>query len=152
MRPDTLQNQQRVVARSKLMLDTSLHTKVVRDKLRATLDILKGDKWIKEDHDVIAHFLTSVFEHTKDQLQLTHQFGPTSKIEFVLCVPVNWSQKACRLMQTAMETAIRKSGIYNLPTDSVDNLFIVSEPEAAATAVLVSTKDIRVGRNHPKSA
>jgi hypothetical protein len=147
VRPDSELNLQGLVTKSKLLLDTSQHTEDIREELSITLDKLRRDRMIKEDHDVIAHFLTRLFEHTGYQLRASHRFDAATRIEFVLCVPVTWSRKACRIMQTAMTTAIRSSRIYRLPTNNVDNLFIVSEPEAAATAVLAGKRDVRVGRS-----
>jgi hypothetical protein len=48
-------------------------------------------------------------------------------------------------MQIAMATAIGKSGFGKVDDGSVDNLFIVSEPEAAAACVLAdSTQRVKV--------
>jgi len=47
-------------------------------------------------------------------------------------------------MQTAMATGIEKSGFGTVQSGSIDNLFIVSEPEAAASCVLEGATDIMV--------
>jgi hypothetical protein len=48
-------------------------------------------------------------------------------------------------MQIAMATAISRSGLGKVDSGSVDNLFIVSEPEAAAACVLAdSTQRVKV--------
>jgi hypothetical protein len=49
-------------------------------------------------------------------------------------------------MQKNMERAIRESGFGSVENDSVDNLFIVSEPEAAAAYVLASTTAVLVSQ------
>lgn len=45
-----------------------------------------------------------------------------------------------------MERAIRESGFGSVENDSVDNLFIVSEPEAAAAYMLASTTAVLVSQ------
>ena len=142
--PDSNRNQNRRVARSKLLLDSSHHTEDVRDELRPTLRRLKIRKLIKNDEDVIADYLEHLFRHTKEQLATYHGFSDSCPLEFVLCVPAMWTQKACRTMQTAMETAVRKSEF-----GSVEDLFIVSEPEAASAYVLAYTNEIQVCEYHP---
>ena len=134
--PDTNRAKSRRIARSKLLLDESPLTASVRTDLRPSLNQLKRLKLIKNESDIIADFLEHLFRHTKAQLIMSHGFHDDCTIEFVLCVPAMWTQKACRTMQTAMAVAISRSGFGNLHNGSVDNLFIVSEPEAAAACVL----------------
>jgi hypothetical protein len=50
-------------------------------------------------------------------------------------------------MQKNMERAISESGFGSVENDSVDNLFIVSEPEAAAAYVLASTNVVLVSQS-----
>jgi hypothetical protein len=150
MRSDTLSlSQFQHLERFKLMLDETANTRVIRDKLRPTLDQLKHWGMIKEDHDVISDYLTRLFRHTKEQLKAGDiGFTDACPVEHVLCVPNAWSSKACRIMQKAMESAIRQSGL-----GSLDNLFIISEPEAAATYVLYdnSRVNVHVRVYHPHS-
>ena len=134
--PDTNRAKSRRIARSKLLLDESALTASVRADLKPSLDQLKRLKLIKDESDIIADFLEHLFRHTKAQLTMSHGFHDKCSIEFVLCVPAMWTQKACRTMQTVMAAAISRSGFGNLHSGSVDNLFIVSEPEAAAACVL----------------
>lgn len=142
--PDIDRDQSRRIARSKLLLDTSPRTKRIRDDLRGTLKDLKDRGLIKQDADVIADFLEHLFKHTKDRLETSYNFHAGCPVEFVLCVPAIWTQKACRTMQTAMAVAISRSGFGNLDSGSVDNLFIVSEPEAAAARVLAGPNALLV--------
>jgi hypothetical protein len=137
--PDSNRAQTRRIARSKLLLDTSPYTAAIRAQLKPSLDQLKKLKVIKEDTDVIADFLEHLFQHTKAQLTRSHGFHNACSIEFVLCVPAIWTQKACRVMQTAMATAISRTGFGKVDSGSIDNLFIVSEPEAAAACVLAES-------------
>jgi hypothetical protein len=137
--PGMSRTQFRRVARSKLMLDESPKTQRVRDKLRPILNQLKRRKIIKKDEDVIADYLSQLFLHTKNQLTHNHNLTESETVEHVLCVPNIWSSKACRTMQKSMETAIHRSGL-----GSLNNLFIVAEPEAAATFVLHHNINIRI--------
>ncbi len=121
------------------MLDDSPDTQKVRDKLRPILNQLKRSGIIKKDEDVIADYLSRLFLHTKEQLILNHGFTDSDSVEHVLCVPNIWSSKACRTMQQAMEIAIRRSEL-----GSLENLFIVAEPEAAATYVLHNNINFRI--------
>jgi hypothetical protein len=139
--PDMNRAQSRRIAKSKLLLDASPQTAEIRTKLNTTLQVLKKMKVIKEDNDVIADFLEHLFRHTKQQLARSHGFHVACSVEFVLCVPAIWTRKACRIMQTAMATAISRSGFGAVDSGSVDNLFIVSEPEAAAAYVLEADTD-----------
>lgn len=136
--PGVNRSQFKRIARSKLMLDDSEKTQKVRDKLRPILNQLKRRGIITKDEDVIADYLSRLFLHAKEEL-LKHGFSDSDSVEHVLCVPNVWSSRACRTMQRAMETAICRSGL-----GSLDNLFIVAEPEAAATFVLHNNINFRI--------
>jgi hypothetical protein len=142
--PDTNRNQNRRMSRFKLLLDESDLTQKVRDDLEPNWKELTRRKIIKHKEDVIAHYLKYLFSHAKEELIKGHGFSDACPVEFVLCVPPIWTPKACRIMQTNMEKAIRASEFGSVENDSVDNLFIVSEPEAAAAYVLASTTAVLV--------
>lgn len=144
--PDTNRNQNRRMSRFKLLLDESDLTHEVRVDLEPNWKELKRKKIIKYKEDVIADYLKYLFSHAKDELIKGHDFSDDCPVEFVLCVPPIWTPKASRIMQTNMERAIRESGFGSVENDSVDNLFIVSEPEAAAAYVLASTTAVLVSR------
>ena len=137
-------NRNRLITRSKLLLDASEHTDEVRRQLRPILDRLRRKNLIKKDEDVIAHYLMHLFRHVKEQLTRFHGFTMTCQVEFVLCVPAMWTPQASRTMQTVMETAISRSGFGSVDKGSVDNLFIVSEPEAASVQVLADNEVAKV--------
>ncbi len=63
-----------------------------------------------------------------------------------MCVPAIWEQAACRGMQTAMATALKQAQFtrVRVENNSIENLFIVSEPEAAAAYVLAMESVIQV--------
>jgi hypothetical protein len=119
------------IARSKLWLDKSHHTASIRNELDPILRRLKRRKIIKENEDVIADYLARLFMHTKAQLKEEGVISEVTPIEHVLTVPAIWTADACRKMQKAMATAIEQAKF-----GAVENLFLVSEPEAAATYVL----------------
>ena len=138
----------RRLTRFKLMLDeNNLETKDVRADLSVILKNLKKSKTIKQDTDVVGDYLEQLFKHTKEELRKLKEYNESTFIELVLCVPAVWPSKACRVMQAAMNTAARRSEFGNLVDGSLDNLFIISEPEAAAACVLAEEyNDIYVGK------
>jgi hypothetical protein len=143
---DTNRNQNRSMSRFKLLLGESNLTRQVRLDLESNIKELKRKKIIKEKEDVITDYLKYLLSHVKNELIRDHGFSNACPVEFVLCVPPIWTPNASRIMQKCLEIAIRKSGFGSVENDSVDNLFIVSEPEAAATYVLASTTTVLVSR------
>ena len=137
----------RLISRFKLLLDNSNYTKKIRDHLTPTIESLRRRKIIEKEENLIADYLTSLFRHVKEELSEEHEFTDDCAIEFVLCVPAIWAQKACRTMQSAMGSAMFKSGFRGSENGIVENLFIVSEPEAAAAYVLENNHEIKVD-NH----
>jgi hypothetical protein len=131
MAPDLDKTQYNCITRSKLLLDVSDQTKQIRQDLRPILKNLKRRRCIQSDEDVISQYLEKLFKHSKNELLKLGWDPERQFVEHVLCVPVIWSANACRKMQRAMEVAIRKSSF-----GSVQDLFLVSEPEAAAAYVL----------------
>ncbi|KAF2424215.1 hypothetical protein EJ08DRAFT_595282 [Tothia fuscella] len=124
------------ILRAKLLLDHESHTQEQRDKLTPTLQYLRRKKLIKRNEDVITDFLACLLRHTKEKLEELHSFSVDEcDVEVVMCVPVIWNNKACRTMQWAMGSALQAAG-FRTENDFVSDLFIVSEPEAAATFVL----------------
>lgn len=138
--PDMDPNQFDRVARSKLLLDTKAYTQEVRDELRPVIQRLRRRRIINEDGDVIADYLTQLFIHAKKQIMDVLEMPETTSVEHVLCVPIIWSSKALRTMQSAMKCAIQNSGLGGM-----ENLFLVSEPEAAAAYVLGQSDEVDPG-------
>ncbi|KAI0452302.1 hypothetical protein F5B21DRAFT_527159 [Xylaria acuta] len=134
------------LSRFKLLLDNSSKTQTVRDDLHGTLDSLKRRRIISKPLQVIADFLTHLLRHTRSEL-LEKGYDDSWKTEMVLCVPAIWSQKACRDMQTAMAIGMdrAKFGGVDVQNNSIENLFIVSEPEAAAAYALARDRSIQPG-------
>ncbi|KAL2141237.1 hypothetical protein VTI28DRAFT_2650 [Corynascus sepedonium] len=134
------------LARFKLLLDNTSRTEAIRNELNITLQELKRRRIIRDPRDVIVDFLTCLLRHAKAELE-NAGFDDSYKLETILCVPAIWSQKACRDMQTAMAKAMGQAGFpgVDIQNNNIDNLFIVSEPEAAAAFVLANSRDIEPG-------
>lgn len=97
--PDTNRNQNRCMARFKLLLDEGDLTRRIRLDLEPNCKELKRKKIIKDKEDVIADYLKYLFSHAKDELIKRHDFSDACPVEFVLCVPPIWTPKASRIMQ-----------------------------------------------------
>lgn len=141
---DTHRDQSRCISRSKLLLDNSVHTRHIRSQLSKTVKDLRGRALIRDESDIIADFLSHLLSHTKSQMATQYQYNSDCSVEFVLCIPAMWTEKACRTMQNAMTRALRESGFIENSNQDVDNLFIITEPEAASTHVLDKLGDIMV--------
>jgi hypothetical protein len=133
------------LSRFKLLLDDSPRTAAIRADLGRTLSELKMKRIIQKPLDVIVDFLTSLMRHAKSEIERAG-FDDSYKTEIVLCVPAIWTQKALRDMQGALAKAMALAGFPGVDpdTNTIDSLFIVSEPEAAAAFVLTNERDISV--------
>ncbi|KAF2258275.1 hypothetical protein CC78DRAFT_621938 [Lojkania enalia] len=131
----------RRIQRFKILLDSNKETNSVREDLAPVIKNLIKNKLIKREEDIFAHYLTHLLLHTKQKLQELEQLDQDVRIEFVISVPAKWSSKACRIMQKAMREAVRGAGLGDQASKSVSNLFVISEPEAAATCVLAENGD-----------
>ena len=137
------------IARPKLILDHSLLTADIRADLHNGIKILKEKRCIRKDIDVITDFLTRLLQHTKFYLMNYHNFDESMPVEFVICVPVAWEQPACRKMQMAVTQAVQRANFSQLSNSSIQNMFMISEPEAAASCVLSGPNNIDVSsRSH----
>jgi hypothetical protein len=94
--------------------------------------------------DPITDFLVPVLRHSRRQLIKHEGLIDQCSISFVLTVPLIWDATSLRILQTAMEVAIRETKFGNLSHGSVGDLFIISEPEAAATYLLGGSDDMLV--------
>ena len=128
-----------IVKLIKVHLDEdSEHTKDLRTELGQQVERLQSHGFVRDRDHIISDYLTRLLRHTKSMLDRNEGLCPNSKIDYVLCVPVSWSETACRVMHNAMARAIRSSGLGRLQHDIIVDLFIVSEPEAAAQYALAS--------------
>lgn len=126
------------VARFKLLLDEEEGERVqdLRQRALADLKVLRSAHLAQDAGDLIADYLEQLFKHAKDQLLNFHGLQENDDIEYVLCVPTMWTEKACRVMQNAMARAIERSQLGRLEDGCIKDLFIVAEPEAAAAFAL----------------
>ncbi|KAF5697397.1 Hsp70 chaperone protein [Fusarium globosum] len=146
-RPSTHSNTtNQPLSRFKLLLDNSEMTQSVRRDVSQTINTLKRRHVIQGPLHVIADFLTYLLEHTRSQLR-RQGFDDSYEKEMVLCVPAIWTQKACRDMQACLAAAMKRANFTraDLQNKSIDNLFIVSEPEAAAAHMLSTSAEIKSG-------
>ncbi|KAF1849715.1 uncharacterized protein K460DRAFT_360566 [Cucurbitaria berberidis CBS 394.84] len=130
----------RPLRRFKLNLDRKEETEDVRTDLRMILKSLTRRKIIKSPTDIYAHYLTHLLRHTKEQLLLSNELKPEMFVQFVLCVPAKWPMNACRIMQNALEEAVQESGLAERANCSLHDLFLISEPEAAAECILAEAR------------
>ncbi|KAM0098015.1 hypothetical protein ACP6JE_007454 [Aspergillus fumigatus] len=133
------------ITRSKLLLDKTDYTRELREQLQATAENLAELGIINDSMDLIVDFLSHLLAHTKAQLISLHMFNDNDSVEWVLCVPVVWRRRAVRKMQDALIEASRRSLFGRTISNSVENLYIVSKPEAAAAHVLASTREVKAG-------
>ncbi|KAH1348934.1 hypothetical protein KXX14_002897 [Aspergillus fumigatus] len=133
------------ITRSKLLLDKTDYTRELREQLQATAENLTELGIINDSMDLIVDFSSHLLAHTKAQLISLHMFNDNDSVEWVLCVPVVWRRRAVRKMQDALIEASRRSLFGRTISNSVENLYIVSEPEAAAAHVLASTREVKAG-------
>ncbi|KAH7385873.1 hypothetical protein BKA66DRAFT_548581 [Pyrenochaeta sp. MPI-SDFR-AT-0127] len=126
----------RPLTRFKLNLDQKSETDEVRTDVKSILKTLIKERVIRNDTDIYAHYLTHLLKHTKEQLILSNDFHPHMLIQLVLCVPAKWPVRACRIMQAALEVAVVEADLGGPNNDSLHNIFMISEPEAAAECIL----------------
>ncbi|KAL9573472.1 hypothetical protein ACKAV7_002016 [Fusarium commune] len=122
------------LSRFKLLLDDSTETEVIRSELNATLKTLKKNGVVTGYQGVIADFLSYLLDHVRSQLR---DYDESWQREMVLCVPAIWKPKACRKMQTCLAVAMKRAKFpgVDIVNNSIERLFITSEPEDAAEFV-----------------
>ncbi|KAI9696318.1 MAG: hypothetical protein M1820_008160 [Bogoriella megaspora] len=113
--------------------------KEVQQELRKQVRRLQDLRAVRSLNDILVDYLVRLLHHAKLILRRNEGLTSDTTIDYVLCVPVSWSPIASQIMHNAMASAVRKSGLGRLLEDTViADLFIVSEPEAAAQFVLAS--------------
>jgi hypothetical protein len=130
----------RPLTRFKLNLDPKKETDDECTDIKTILKALKRNKIIKNDMDVYTHYLTHLLKHTQEQLLISNELHPDMLIQFVLCVPAKWPVSGCRTMQLAFEQAVKVVGLGERADRSVHNMFMISEPEAAAECILAEAR------------
>ncbi|CCD54394.1 hypothetical protein BofuT4_P124420.1 [Botrytis cinerea T4] len=155
---NSTRSQRRLVKRAKLMLVETEYTNEDRKGLRRTLTGLlkegiirrhgkrsktESDMW--DAVDPISDYIVKVLQHTKEQLKHLHRFTDQTPVDFVMTVPTVWSPEASRVLQTSVKAAIQATAFGKPWGTTADNVFLISEPEAAATFLLESSEDISLG-------
>ncbi|KAI9693060.1 MAG: hypothetical protein M1822_005055 [Bathelium mastoideum] len=111
----------------------------VQQDLLEQVSRLRDRKAIRGLNDILFDYLVRLLCHAKKILSRNEGLTSDTQIDYVLCVPVSWSPHASQTMHNAMARAVCTSGLGTLLADTIiANLFIVSEPEAAAQFVLAS--------------
>ena len=131
------------ISKFKLMLDSEDRdiTRDIRTQVNQICSILKQEKVIVDKTQLFSDYLTNLLSHARTRLEATRSLSADTELDFVICVPNIWSEKARRTMHNVTATAIKSSGLGSLiDSHTIDNLFIVSEPEAAATFALADVK------------
>lgn len=97
---------------------------------------------------VIIDYLTKLLAHAKDEIVGSKSISTT---EMVICVPVFWNQQALRDMQTCVSIAMKRVDFpgVQFSGDCMENIFMISEPEAAATRLLAGPSVIKVSKFSP---
>jgi hypothetical protein len=152
---NTTRDKMRHIEKAKLMLVDAPYTREGRNSLRRKVNqliakglIRKYGKKKQDDardiRDVITDFLVKVLDHIRDQLVTFEGFTDEWTVEFVITEPTAWTKKSSRVMQACMEAATRATGFGALGNGSVHTLFIIPEPEAAATYMLGQANQVLV--------
>ncbi|KAH8589414.1 hypothetical protein B0O99DRAFT_581540 [Bisporella sp. PMI_857] len=141
----------KLISRSKLMLVPNEYTKDNRHSLRSNIDYLiekglirkfgaQSDPDLRDVRDPISDFLAAFLSHGRSWLKDKSTFQDTDHVEFAFAVPSIWSAEASRVWQASIETAIQASGfgIAALQHGTIQDLFLTTEPEAAADYLLLT--------------
>jgi hypothetical protein len=140
-----------LVQRPKLLMLGTAYTEGDRRDLRRKINHLvhrgiirkygrRSEPDVRDIRDVITDFLIKVFEHTKKYLAREEGYTRGCRVEFVITVPTIWSQEASRILQFCVEAAIKTTEFGELKNGSVDNLFLIPEPEGGLTWLLQITR------------
>ncbi|KAF5541847.1 Hsp70 chaperone protein [Fusarium mexicanum] len=91
---------------------------------------------------VVIDYLTKLLNHAKDYIAKSNAISTT---EMVICVPVSWKQRALRDMQTCVNIAMKRVNFPGVRFSGgwMENVFMISEPEAAATRLLSNPSFIK---------
>ncbi|KAF5622145.1 Hsp70 chaperone protein [Fusarium tjaetaba] len=93
---------------------------------------------------VTIDYLTNLLSHAKSEITESTIITST---ELVICVPVIWRQSALRDMQTCIAIAAKRVNFpgVDFGYDCVTRVFMITEPEAAATWLLSGLSIIEEG-------
>jgi molecular chaperone DnaK (HSP70) len=94
---------------------------------------------------VIIDYLTKLLGHAKDEIAGSNAISAT---EMIICVPVFWKKKALRDMQTCVSIAMKRVNFPGVKFSGgcMEKVFMIPEPEAAATRLLAGPSVIQVSK------
>ncbi|KAL3430242.1 hypothetical protein BDV09DRAFT_202347 [Aspergillus tetrazonus] len=97
----------------------------------------------KSPEDLVGEYLAKVYEHILKKIgkSITEETLQATPIEFWFTVPAIWSDRA----QRATGDAARRAGFAGTLHRPSDRLFLITEPEAAAIAVLSKYASSKLG-------
>jgi molecular chaperone DnaK (HSP70) len=97
----------------------------------------------KSPEDLVGEYLAKVYEHILKIIgkSITEETLQVTPIEFWFTVPAIWSDRA----QRATRDAARRAGFAGTLHRPSDRLFLITEPEAAAIAVLSKYASSKLG-------
>ncbi|KAF5709699.1 Hsp70 chaperone protein [Fusarium globosum] len=135
----------------KSLMTESGHHQMQNERLTKTLARLSKKKTFDRDistHEmlllVVIDYLTKLLSHAKNNIANSNAISTT---EMVICVPVSWKQKVLRDMQTSVNIAMKRVNFPGIGFRGgwMENVFMIPEPEAAATRLLSDPSFIKEG-------
>ncbi|KAF4946762.1 hypothetical protein FGADI_10966 [Fusarium gaditjirri] len=135
----------------KSLMSQSAYHQIQNDQLSQKLYRLSQKKTCTREisnHEmlllVIIDYLTKLLSHAKIEIAGSNAISTT---EIVICVPVFWKQRALRDMQTCVSIAMKRVNFPGVRYSGawMANVFMIPEPEAAATRLLAGPSVIREG-------
>lgn len=120
---------------TKLLLDESMNLTTLDDPLlhRTANGSIIGVPAGKSAGDVVCDYLTFLYQHCIEQLErhLSPALLDVTPLEFWFTMPAVWPDRA----RFATKQAAKRSGFGSR---SIDTVFMITEPEAVATAALMT--------------
>jgi hypothetical protein len=141
------------IKRNKLALLDTDYTREGRDELVPVVETLLRNGTVRRHgglksnvQDLATDFFIPVLRHTEEQVRASGDYTANTEVRFALTVPVIFSQESRIVLQWALEEAVRTTGFGKLVGRGIDNLFMATEPKAAAAFLLGTSKDLTVCR------
>ncbi|XPS92354.1 hypothetical protein M3J09_001751 [Ascochyta lentis] len=124
------------VVKPKLLLDSRDYVDDARSDLLRVLNHLQVTGQVVEHKDVLTDFLTYLFAHTREYLELHYSLKEDSSVEVTFCVPVCWPADAVSTLSQCVQKAMQKAK-FGTDGTSPCHMFIVNEAEAQAMTALM---------------
>jgi molecular chaperone DnaK (HSP70) len=119
------------IGQFKLLLDETKATTQIRGEIQKKVQVLKKARLIKDDDDILYHFLVKWFEFARER-DLDH--GDLEP-EFVVCVPSAYSVHSFHRWFKTFDRAIRAVWT-SFSNTAPPKIFTISEPAAAASLLM----------------